>query len=771
VAGVGDLLVFAFLACASGAALLRALHLFQLADRHAFDYRRASRLLLFATLGVALALAAFVEFLFLTSDLSYHYVWGHSAREHGLLWKVEGLWAGQEGSIFLWAAAMTGALAINEGLTVRRERRGAASRESEARAEADGKLGDWTALFVLIVIASFGVVLAASNWFQPTSADRLFNFPSGLGISPTLRTELNAIHPPILLTGYALTALPMAAAFAYLATGDKNWVRYCSFWTRLAWIFLTTGLAIGGLWAYITLGWGGYWAWDPVETASLLPFLATTALLHAQVMHKRGRMYPLAAPLLAAIAFSLTEFGTFVTRSGVWNSVHSFIQSPNVSLGDALLRALSSDLRLAVFFAMIFVPLVLLAFLLSHFLKHHYKEVSFLPPRGKDEDLVDYISQDKFTVFAGILMLCAILLMTFVVLVKNAGLGLQPQEYETKLAIPLFVILFFIAVNYLRRPLGAENAVLAAVVASFAGAMAFILFPAPQGAAYWKFAGAALPLVVLIFAMGALRISGALRRRTLSSVKARARTIAVILAHVGVAAVVLGYATTTVAASEQPAIIAQMQGMQPSVMDDAYGFTFRLVNISKDGNAGASSREYWDKFTATYEMLDPAGTVVRTSSAFIVYERRSAAPSPSVFSTANYRGIMLIHTDVYTTPTYDLYIQINNLHSRNDPMGIAMTANVAVELSVRQIPGTWAIWGGVLMMVGGMVTLISVEYSAQRKGGEKFTPADDPRGTPARPPIPGAASRAPEATSPALEGPESIFKEPALPANRDSGPH
>ncbi len=754
-AGVGDVLVFAFLACAGGAAVLRGLHLWRPLEGRPFDYRRVSRQLLFATLGAAFAIAAYVEFLFLTSDLSFQYVWGHSAREHILLWKVEGLWAGQEGSIFLWASSMTGALAINEWLTIRRERRPAEEGSKAAkRRVADARLGDWTAFFVLVIITSFAIVLIASNWFQLTSAEQLAGNPAGKGISSTLRTELNAIHPPIELTGYALTALPMAAAFAYLATGDKGWIRYCSFWTRTAWIFLTTGLAIGGLWAYITLGWGGYWAWDPVEVASLLPWLATTALLHAQVMHKRGKMYPLAAPLFAAIAFSLTEFGTFVTRSGVWNSVHSFIASPNVSLGDAIAHALASDLRLAVFFAMIFVPLGLLALLLRHFLKHHYKEVSFLPPRGADEDLVDYITQDKFTVFAGILMLSAILLMTFVVLVKNAAIAPQPQEYETKLAIPLFVILFFIAVNYLRRPLGSENALLAAIVASFVGAMAFILYPAPPGAGYWKLAAAAIPMVLLIFGMGAVRITGALRRKTLSSLKARARTIAILLAHVGVACVVLGYATTNVAASERPAIVAAAEGGRGAVTADVYGYTIELLNFTKDGNAGGSATEYWDKFTATYSMYDGAHHLVRMSSAFVVYKRYFAAPTSANFSVGDYSGIALIHTDVYSTLTYDLYIQINNLVNINDPSSNGTNSTVAVELSVRQIPGTWGIWLGVVLMVGGMVTLMLVEYTAQRKGGEKFTPADDPAGTPART-VPGspASQTAPDPVSPApMEG-------------------
>jgi cytochrome c-type biogenesis protein CcmF len=729
-AGAGDGLVWTFLLLSAGAAVLRAAFLWVPPAKHPFDLRRISRILVFATLANALVLAGVWEFLFLTSDVSYFYVWDHSAAEHALLWKIEGLWAGQEGSIFLWAASMTTALALNEVLHIRRERRAPSEPSkggSRARpSAADSRLGDWTAFFVSMVIASFGIVLVASDWFRLTASEvhpfLLQQYPTGFGLSPSLRTELNVIHPPIELTGYALTVMPMAAAFAYLATGERLWIRYCAFWTRIAWVFLTTGLALGGLWAYITLGWGGYWAWDPVEVASLMPWLATTALLHAQIMHRRHEMYPLAAPLLAAIAFSLTEFGTFVTRSGVWQSVHSFIQSPNVSIGDAIANALSSDVRLAVFFAMIFVPLGTLVVLLSHFLRHYYKEVSFLPPRGVDEDLVDYLARDKFTVFAGIFALCVVLLMTFIILVKNAGLPPQPAEFETKLAIPLFVILFFIVVNYLRRPLGNENALLVAVVASFAGAMGYILFPAPPSATYWKLAGAAIPLVVANFLMGALRVRGALRRSVPSSLKARARTVAVIAIHVAVAAVVLGYVTSNVFVKEDDVILQEAGPSSPAVTDAAFGYVFELTNISKDPNAGSSAREHWDKFDARYNMYDGGGRLVRSGEAFIIYKRPGPEPSPDNFAFTNYEGAPVLHTDVYTTPTFDLYIQINNL------LPGRTNGSVAVELSVKQIPGTWAIWGGVVMMVGGMVTLMAVEYTgAAGAGRERFVPADDPR--------------------------------------------
>jgi cytochrome c-type biogenesis protein CcmF len=734
-AGLGDLLVWAFLGATVGSAAMRGAHLFQPKERHRFDYRRASRLLLFAALADLLLLLAVWEYLLLSSDMTYLYVWEHSAAEHPALWKVEGLWAGQEGSVFLWALSMTAAVSINEVWAIRRTGRAQTPRRRPRRkAEAppphdDQRLGDWTAFFATVVIASFAVVLAASDWFKLTADDPLgpmllAAYPTGFGLSPSLRTELNAIHPPIELTAFALCVLPMSAAFAYLATGDKNWIRYCTFWTRIAWVFLTLGLTLGGLWAYITLGWGGYWAWDPVEVASLLPWIATTALLHAQLMHRRHKMYPLAAPLLAALAFSLTQFGTFVTRSGAWNSVHSFIQSNNPDLIEKIGQALSSDVKLGVFFAMALVPLGILLFLLNHFLRHHYEEAAFLPERREGEDLVDYLAQDRFAVFAGIFSLCVVLLMTFVILVRGAGEAPQPAEYETKLAVPVFVIMFFMTVNFLRRPLGNENAMLVGVASTFGAAMGFVLWPAPPGSEYWKLAGAAVVFAGAVLFMGALRVRGALSRTAVASLKARARTLGIISIHVGAGCLLLGYALSNTLVQEQNVIVQEGVAASATGSDAAFGFRFELASIVKDPDAGQTAREHWDKFEARYRMLDASsGAFVREGYAFIVYARPGPDPSPDNFAFSNYVSAPIIHTDVYTTVGADLYIQVINI------LPGVTNGTVAVELSVKQIPGTWGVWGGVTLMVAGMVTLMAVEYRATRRGGEALPPVDVAQGS------------------------------------------
>ena len=206
-----------------------------------------------------------------------------------------------------------------------------------------------------------------------------------------------------------------------------------------------------------------------------------------------------------------------------------------------------------------------------------------------------------------------------------------------------------------------------------------------------------------------------------------------IAVHLGVACVVIGYATTNVFQKEATVIIQDGGGTVNATSGEAaFGYRFVLTNISKNGNAGASPTEYWDKFDAKYDMFDASGRLVRSGESFIVYKRPGPEPSPDNFAFTNYIGVPIIRTDVFTTPFFDLYIQLNNM------LPGRTNGSVAVELSVKQIPGIWAVWGGVGMMVGGMVTLMAVEYSPRtRQGGEKFIPADDPQGTPAKLPSGG----------------------------------
>ncbi|HSR21923.1 MAG TPA: cytochrome c-type biogenesis CcmF C-terminal domain-containing protein, partial [Candidatus Eisenbacteria bacterium] len=242
---------------------------------------------------------------------SIRYVAHNSSRETPLFFKVLSLWSAHEGSLLLWNLVLAGYTAA------------VAFRFRASRPETL----PW-ALAVLYAISLFYLllVLGPSRPFatiDPVPAD-------GRGPLPLLQNHwLMAIHPPFLYLGYIGFSVPFAFAVASLLTGTTSdwWVRVTRRWTMVAWGFLTVGLTLGALWSYAVLGWGGYWAWDPVENVALLPWLTSTAFLHTSMIQERRGMLRLLNPALAVSTFALTTFGTFLTRSGVVASVHTFSQS------------------------------------------------------------------------------------------------------------------------------------------------------------------------------------------------------------------------------------------------------------------------------------------------------------------------------------------------------------------------------------------------------------------------------------------------------------
>ncbi|GAC1342755.1 MAG: heme lyase CcmF/NrfE family subunit [Acetobacteraceae bacterium] len=228
-----------------------------------------------------------------------------------LIYKITGAWGNHEGSILLWALILGlcgGAVAaFGRGLP------------SVLRARVIGVLGGTSAGFLLFC-------LLASNPFS-----RLWPPPlDGRDMNPLLQDPGLAFHPPILYTGYVGFAVPFAFAIAALLEGriDAAWGRWVRPWTLASWCFLTGGIALGSWWAYYDLGWGGYWFWDPVENASLLPWLTGTALLHSAIVVEKREALKVWTVLLAIGTFSLSLSGTFLVRSGILNSVHAFANDP-----------------------------------------------------------------------------------------------------------------------------------------------------------------------------------------------------------------------------------------------------------------------------------------------------------------------------------------------------------------------------------------------------------------------------------------------------------
>jgi len=263
-----------------------------------------------ALLGLALLLLLVA---FLGDRFQIRYVAQHSSRALPVYLKVSALWAGQEGSLLLWAFLQ----ALFAGLVVR----GGYDREGRpARARTA-----WATVFLgLTAVFFIAVTLFLSNPFA-----RLDVVPEdGQGLNPLLRHPGMIFHPPALYLGYVGLAVPFALALAALITRQvEDWTAAARPWTLMSWLFLGVGLLLGARWAYDVLGWGGYWGWDPVENAGLMPWLTATALLHGGVMQEERRGFRVWNLILVILSFVLVLFGTFTTRSGLIQSVHAFARS------------------------------------------------------------------------------------------------------------------------------------------------------------------------------------------------------------------------------------------------------------------------------------------------------------------------------------------------------------------------------------------------------------------------------------------------------------
>jgi cytochrome c-type biogenesis protein CcmF len=248
---------------------------------------------------------------FVVSDFSVAYVAAHSTRALPLAYRVAAVWGGHEGSILLWIL-MLGLWMLAVSLFSRRMPEPLVARILGVMA---------------FVSAGFLVFLLLTS----SPFERLFPpAPEGADLNPMLQDPGMVIHPPLLYMGYVGFSVAFAFAIAALLGGtlDAAWARWSRPWTTVAWIFLTLGICIGSAWAYYTLGWGGWWFWDPVENASLMPWLVGTALIHSLAVTEKRGAFKVWTVLLAILAFSLSLLGTFLVRSGVLTSVHAFASDP-----------------------------------------------------------------------------------------------------------------------------------------------------------------------------------------------------------------------------------------------------------------------------------------------------------------------------------------------------------------------------------------------------------------------------------------------------------
>ncbi len=375
--------------------------------------------------------------LLMRSDFAVNYVAEHTARALPLVYKLTAFWAGAAGSLLLWLWLQTGFIVFAFS------RCSGGSRRFCAHARAAANLV--AAFFFLVLIFDKDPFRTSVT----TPAD-------GAGLNPLLQHPAMVLHPPALFLGYAAFAVPYAWVLAALRREDSNgspaFFDRARNWSLFAWIFLTIGIGLGAWWAYEELGWGGYWAWDPVENSSLMPWLAGTALLHCARTYRANSKTAMWFMVLAIVTFSLCIFGTFLTRYGLVSSVHAF---PDPGLG--------------ILFLVLLIVVWVIAGLL--FLRRYLQNRS--RPKADGGSVRFIVWNNWLMLLLTFVVLTGTLFPFFSGLISDRQITLKP-EYFTKITAPgglLLLLLLGVCPHLIRHGLGRSWRIFGAVLTGAAAAL------------------------------------------------------------------------------------------------------------------------------------------------------------------------------------------------------------------------------------------------------------------------------------------------------------
>ena len=505
------------------------------------------------------------------NDFTVAYIAEHSNRALPFYFKIAVLWSGQEGSLLFWSWLLSGyAFVVLLGGRLRPGR--AADELSPKHAHR--------ALVPLASVILAGVevfFLALNNFAASAFASLPVGTPAdGNGLNPLLQYSQMDIHPPLLYLGYVGFAVPFAFCLAALLKrypGDR-WIHITRRWTMVAWLFLTIGIVLGGLWAYKVLGWGGYWAWDPVENAAFLPWLTGTAFLHSVMMQEKRGMLKIWNVWLVFATFLLAIFGDFLTRSGLVSSVHAFAQS---SIGGWF-----------VIFLAIAVAVCLVAF---------FKNKDFLKSENPLESTVSREAGFLFNNFVLLVAAFAILWGTLFPVISEWVEGQKisvGRVFFDRINVPIFLFLLFLtgvgpllawrrtsAASLKRNFLG--PAILAVAVLAFCLAMGW---RDPYPLVCFALAAFVLAIVAMEFYRGARVLSRRSQRGlALSAVELtmrNTRRYGGYIIHVGIVLLAVGIAGS--------GFNQQTEGPMPYRAKLAVGpYTLTSLAYTQDDNANFSS--------------------------------------------------------------------------------------------------------------------------------------------------------------------------------------
>ncbi len=617
---------------------------------------------LVASLGV---IAAFVG-----DHFEYWYVASYSNREMELFYKITGLWAGQRGSLLFWALL----LGFFSCIAVFRNRR----RNREFMPYVVGVLQTVLSFFVIVLL------FAKVNPFE-----RLDFVPAnGQGLNPQLQNYWMTIHPPTLYLGFTAFSIPFAFAVAALLNGrlDARWIVLTRRWILTSWLFLSVGIVFGMRWAYEELGWGGYWFWDPVENASLLPWLTATAFLHSiQIQEKRG-MLKVWNMSLVLVTFLLTIFATFLTRAGLIESVHTFAQ--NLTIAYIFLAFMGTMLAAC-------VVLIL------------YR----LPQLQSENQIESFLSRESAFLFNNLILVGAAFAVMWGTLFPLITEGVTGQEisvgppFFNRVNVPIGIVLLALigigpviawrraTKKNLQRNFSMPVIVglAAAVLLWFSGARH------PLALTTWAVSVFVLTIIAVEFWKGTrarARIEGeGLAKAFFHLVTRNRRRWGGYIVHVGIVVMFMGFAGAAYNVDSR-------QHMMPGdVMEvtSPLGHTYELTYEGLSVSIGRGERNLLWQAIATISVREDG-----RSLGILTTEKRQYVTSDQIMTEVG----------IASSPLEDLYLILAAMDDTNAALG-ADSAAQGIDLQALVKPLVGFIWFGCLILVAG--TVIALWPNADRR--------------------------------------------------------
>lgn len=617
---------------------------------------------IYASFGLLILASLGIIFAFLGDRFEYRYVANYSNRTLDTFYKVAGLWSGQDGSLVFWVLL----LAFFSALTVFLNRQ----KNREFMPYVVGVLQTIIAFFVVVLL------FADVNPFAKLD----FLPADGRGLNPQLQNYWMTVHPPTLYLGFTAFSIPFAFAIASLLSGrlDSRWIVLTRKWTLVSWFFLTNGIIFGMRWAYVELGWGGYWFWDPVENASLLPWLTATAFLHSiQIQENRG-MLKIWNMSLVTLTFLLTLFATFLTRSGLIDSVHTFAENTRI--------------------AFIFLSFMGAAAALSALL------IAWRAPQLKSERrLESFISRESAFLFNNLIFLGAAFAVMWGTMLPLITEGLTGDKmavgpaFFNRVNIPIGLILLALVgigpVIAWRRASAKNlkrNFVTPVAVGLGVGAILFAL-GMRQWMALLTFTISAFVLTVIVIEFwkgtkARARIEGeGFARAFVHLVSRNRRRWGGYIVHVGIVVVFAGFAGSSfnqeLRVNASPGDVMTIQS--------PYGHTYDVTyeTLSSGRNEGNILLRAVALFSVRKDGVDVGN---------LTAEKRSYVAWPNLATEVGIRS----------TPFEDLYIILGELE---DPEGFLLSGeasadNATVSVLVKPLVG-WIWYGGLIMTIGTLVAL------------------------------------------------------------------